>query len=43
MYHWAIAEALYGIPEDIRTRGLAYLPSPLQGIVLEFEKKYGFK
>lgn len=39
----AIAEALYGIPEDIRTRGMAYIPSPLQDVVLKFEKKYGFK
>ena len=38
-----IAEALYGIPDDIRTRGIAYLPSPLQDVVLEFENKYGFK
>ena len=39
----AIAEALFGIPEDIRKKGMNFLPLPLQDTVLTFENKYGFK
>ena len=39
----AIAEALFGIPNDIRNFGKASLPSPLLAIVEEFENKYGYK
>ena len=39
----AIAEALFGIPDDIRKKGMSFLPSPLQDIVLTFENKYGYK
>lgn len=36
-----IAEALFGIPEDIRQCGMNYLPKELVSIVEEFETKYG--
>ena len=36
-----IAEALYGIPDDIRQKGMSYLPQDLKKVVEEFEKKYG--
>ena len=36
-----IAEALYGIPEDIREKGMSYLPKELKVIVEKFELKYG--
>lgn len=39
----AIAEALFGIPEDIRKKGMSFLPATLQDIVTTFENKYGFK
>lgn len=38
-----IAEALYGISDDIRQKGLSYLPSKLKDIVIEFENKFGCK
>ena len=39
----AIAEALFGIPEDIKKKGMSFLPLPFQDIVATFENKYGFK
>ena len=39
----AIAEALFGIPDDIRNKGMSYLPLPLQATVMTFESKSGFK
>ena len=36
-----IAEALLGIPENIRERGMAYLPDELKKVVVEFESKFG--
>lgn len=36
----AIAEAYYGIPHDIRTKALSYLPQELKDVVDEFEEKY---
>ena len=36
----AIAQAYYGIPDDIREKALSYLPQDLKDIVLEFEGKY---
>ena len=36
-----ITEALYGIPDDIRQKGMSYLPQDLKKVVEEFEKKYG--
>ena len=36
-----IAEALFGIPGDIRAKGLSYLPQELKDVVEEFELKYG--
>ena len=39
----AIAEALFGIPQDIRKRGESYLPKPLLEIVEKFEQQYGCK
>lgn len=37
----SIAEALYGIPREIRQKGLDYLPEPFKKLVLDFENKYG--
>ena len=39
----SIAEAFYGIPQDIREKGFAYLPKGFQAIVTTFEEKYGTK
>ncbi len=39
----SIAEALYGIPTDIRSKGMNYLPTALRNTVEEFESKYGSK
>lgn len=36
----SIAEAFFGIPQDIRTRALTYLPQPLVDLQEEFEAKY---
>lgn len=36
----AIAEALFGIPEAIRTKAMTYLPDDLRDVVLSFESKY---
>lgn len=38
-----IAEALFGIPDNIREEGMTYLPKELRLIVEEFETKYGCK
>lgn len=35
-----IAEAIYGIPEDIYKKGFAYLDKDLQAVVTAFEGKY---
>lgn len=37
----SIAEAFYGIPEDIRRRALTYLDGPLTHVLNKFETKYG--
>ena len=37
----SIAEALYGIPDNIRNKGMEFLPTELKTIVNEFEQKYG--
>ena len=39
----AIAEALFGIPDKIKSFGKGCLPSALLSIVEEFENKYGYK
>lgn len=39
----SIAEAYYGIPQDIYNKGFDYLTPELQKIVKEFEDKYGNK
>ena len=39
----AIAEALFGIPDNIRSFGKESLPPGLLAIVEEFEKKFIFK
>lgn len=39
----SIAEALYGIPDDMRKYGISSLPSALRTIVERFENRYGFK
>ena len=36
-----IAEALYGIPQNIYDKGLSYLPNDLKNLILKFEEKYG--
>lgn len=38
-----IAEALFGIPNDIRKKGMNYLPQELRKTVESFEAKYGKK
>jgi ADP-ribosylglycohydrolase len=39
----SIAEAFYGIPQDIREKGFAYLPKEFKAIVSEFESRFGKK
>ena len=39
----SIAEAFFGIPQDIREKGLSYLPEEFKDIVMTFEGKYGTK
>jgi len=39
----SIAEAFFGIPQDIREKGLSYLPEEFKDIVMTFEWKYGTK
>ena len=39
----SIAEALYGIPNDIRQKGISYLPNEFKKIIDEFENKFGNK
>lgn len=36
----SIAEAYYGVPEDIRNRAIKFLDDPLLEILKEFEKRY---
>ncbi len=38
-----LAEAYYGIPEDIKKKAMGYLPEDLTQIIGEFENKYGNK
>ena len=37
----ALAEAAYGVPDDLRTMALAYLPDDFLSVIAAFEKKYG--
>ena len=37
----SIAEALYGIPEDVYAKGLSYLNDELRTLLEAFEAKYG--
>ena len=37
-----IAGAYWGVPQDIRERGMSYLDDELKAIVLEFEKEFPF-
>ena len=39
----SIAEVLYGIPNDIRQKGLSYLPNEFKKVIDEFEDKFGNK
>lgn len=39
----SIAEAYFGIPENIYRKGMEYLPSSFRHVVKEFEQKYGNK
>ena len=39
----SIAEAFYGIPQNIREKGFAYLPKEFKAIVSEFESRFGKK
>ena len=36
----AVAEAFYGIPDDLRQKGLSYLDDRLRGLLLEFEAQF---
>lgn len=38
-----IAEALYGIPNDIRQKEISYLPNEFKKVIGEFENKYSNK
>lgn len=37
----SIAEALFGIPDDLREKGMSYLPQEFKKVIEEFEDKYG--
>ena len=39
----SIAEAFFGIPQDIRDKGMAYLKEEFRDLVLTFEEKFGRK
>lgn len=39
----SIAEAFFGVPEDIYNKAIAYLPSNLKDVVTDFENTYGNK
>ena len=39
----SIAEALYGIPADMRNKGMSYLPASLRAVVEKFENKFDYK
>lgn len=39
----SIAEALFGIPVDIRQKGMSYLPNEFKKVINNFETKYGKK
>lgn len=39
----SIAEAYYGIPQDIEEKALAYLPEEFKEVINSFRKKYGRK
>ena len=39
----SIAEALFGIPDDLREKGMSYLPQEFKKVIEEFEGKYGYK
>ena len=39
----SIAEAYFGVPDDLRNRALTYLPREFKEIVEAFEQKYGCK
>ena len=36
----SIAEAFYGVPEDIRQKVMKYLPDNFKSIISEFERKF---
>ena len=39
----SIAEAFFGVPDELRKRALKYLPIEFQNVMNEFENKYGSK
>lgn len=39
----SIAEAYFGVPADLRTSAMKYLPEEFQSIISEFENKFGNK
>lgn len=39
----SIAEAYYGVPQDIREKALGFLPKEFRELAAEFENKYGWK
>ncbi len=39
----SMAEALYGVPDDMRSVALQYLPAAMQTVIAEFENRFGKK
>ena len=39
----SIAEAYYGVPQEIRRRAMEYLPDSFKEVLREFENRYGSK
>ncbi len=39
----SIAEAYYGIPQDIEEKALAYLPEEFKEVINSFRERYGRK
>ena len=39
----SIAEALFGVPDEIRQKGMSYLPNEFKKVINDFETKYGKK
>lgn len=37
-----VAEAYYGVPDDLRVQAIEYLDDRLESVLFAFEAKYGF-